>query len=97
MAHLSRSPGCPPLFTVHCSVADPGERPGGPGGLVPPHLFSNQTEAQRAEKIFGHRSPLYLRASMTPPPLPTLSEGLDQPLRFHCNKQSSIAITSRTP
>ena len=36
-----------------CSVANPGKWHGGPGGgLVPAHLFLDQTEAQRAEKIF---------------------------------------------
>ena len=46
------------------SVADPGERPGGPG----PPLFLDQTKARRVEKNFLETCP--------PPPLP-LSKGLD--------------------
>ena len=41
---------------------------GGPGG---PPLFLDQTEAQRAQKIFSETGPLpYLRAWMTVPPPP---------------------------
>ena len=36
------------------AVADLGE---GPGGLVPPPLFLDQNEAQRAEKIFFEAAP----------------------------------------
>ena len=53
---------------------------GGPGG---PPLFLDQTEAQRAQKIFSETGPLpYLRAWMTvpPPQPPPLSERLDPPL-----------------
>ena len=49
------------------SVADPGGEPGGPA----PRLFLDQTEARRAEKrLFGDRSPPYLRVWMTAPPPP---------------------------
>ena len=46
------------------SVADPGERPGGPG----PPLFLDQTKARRVEKNF---------LETCPTPLPPLSKGLD--------------------
>ena len=48
------------------------------GPPVPPPLFFDQNEAQRAEKNFFGDRPPYLRVWMTPPPL--LSEGLDRPL-----------------
>jgi len=56
-------------------VVDPRE---GPGGPTP--LFLDQTEAQRAEKIFLRLSPppAYLRALDNLHP--RLSEGLDEPL-----------------
>ena len=55
-------------------VADPEE---GLGGLGPPPLFLDQTEARRAEKIlFGDRG----QDLEDHPPAP-LSEGLDLPLR----------------
>ena len=49
-------------------MADPGD---GPGGPAPPPLFLDQTEAQRAEKIFlGHRpAPLSQGLDDPPPPL----------------------------
>ena len=50
------------------SVADPGERPGGPG----PPLFLDQTKARRVEKNFLETCPppppLYLRVWMITPP-----------------------------
>ena len=61
-------------------MADPGERP-----APAPLLFSDQTEAQRAEKFFCEiaPSPLSLGLDNRPPlpPPPHLSEGLDPPLR----------------
>ena len=48
-------------------VMDPGE---GPGGSAPP-VFLDQTEAQRAKKIFFESVP------------PPLFEGLDPPLCGH--------------
>ena len=56
----------PPINRGVCTLADPGEGPGGPGG--PPPLFLDQTEARRAEKIFwGAPGPPYLRVWMTAP------------------------------
>ena len=55
---------------VPCSVADPGEGPGGGGPL-----FVDQTEVRRAEKFFSRTTPLppYLRVWKTPPPPPLIS------------------------
>ena len=53
----------PPINRGVCTLADPGE---GPGGPRPPPLFLNQTDARRAEKMFG--------GGGTGPPL---SQGLD--------------------
>ena len=62
------------------TLADPGERSGGPG----PPFFLDQTEARRAEKkIFKTAFPLSQGLDdchPPPPPLPSLSEGLDPPL-----------------
>ena len=54
------------------------------GRSPPPHLFLDQTEARRAEKIFfdtGH--PLLCKGlnDRPPPPTPTLSQGLDLALK----------------
>ena len=55
------------------TVADPGDGPGG----TPPPLFLDQTEAQRAKKLF------FWRPAFPPPqpPLPPLSQGLDPALQ----------------
>ena len=63
-----------------------GSRGGAQGAS--PRSFLDQTEAQRAKKIFLRPStpppprPFYLTVWMTPPP-PPLSQGLDPPL--NCN------------
>ena len=52
------------------TVADPGEGPG-----LPPPLFLDQTNVQRAEKCFFF-------ATGPPSPPPHLVEGLDPPLSY---------------
>ena len=49
----------------HDSVADPGE---GPGGPPPPPLILDQTEPQRAEKLFWETHPLSKGLDDFPPP-----------------------------
>ena len=68
-----------------------GESRGGARGGPPP-LFLDQTEARRAEKIWGgDRAPPYLRVWMTaPPPLPS-SEGLDPPLMYVAETIGSLS------
>ena len=61
------------------TVADPGEGPGGPP--TPPPLFLNQTEAQRAKKIFFKTRPT-LSQGVDDRALP-LSEGLHPPLEYN--------------
>ena len=65
-------------------VMDPGEGPGGPAPPAP--IFLDQTEAQRAKKIFFESVPQH--------PPPPLSEGLDPPypLKLTCE---SIFFTFR--
>ena len=60
-------------------MADPGKGPG------PPPLFSDQTEARRADKIFFvDHPPLSKGLDDRPPPPPPLSQGLDPALlRVH--------------
>jgi len=65
-----------------------GGRARGVPGVPGPSLFLDQTEAQRAEKIFPRpASPLFLRVWVTPPPPapPPLSQGLDPALFFIYN------------
>ena len=59
------------------TVPDPGDRPGRPGSP----LFLDQSEAQRAEKIWGEDQPPlpYLRVWINNHP-PSLSQGLDPAL-----------------
>ena len=78
-----------------CSVADPGKRHGGPGGPgLCPFIFRPNWGPKGWKNFLIPLLPPYLRVWMNPPPL---SEGVDLPLWFHCNKQSSIAIASNTP
>ena len=60
-------------------VMDPGEGPGTPA--PPPPIFLDQTEAQRAKKIFFETAPPLCQGldDWAPP----LSEGLDPPLCGH--------------
>ena len=53
--------------------------PGGGGGGRAPHIFLDQTEAQRAEKIFFQTGPPHF-ISGSGWPGPPLSPGLDPPL-----------------
>jgi len=89
-----------PSFTANTPVADPGERPRGeaqgacppptPAPQARPPLFSDQTEAQRAERIiFQDPSPPYLRVWMTRRPF---CEGLD-PLLHSITCSQSHAVT----
>lgn len=65
-------------YSVYISLADPGERPGGPSSL-----FSDQTGARRAEKIFfGDPSPNSPSKGLDDQTPSTLSEGLDPALYF---------------
>ena len=52
-------------------MANTGEGPGAAPAPAPPPLFLDQTEARRAEKIWGETRP----PAVPPPPL--LSKGLD--------------------
>ena len=66
-------------------MAGPGEELGGGGGGWQPPLFLDQTEAQRAKKIFFLRPGPPLSECLDdrhkpPPPHPALSEGQDLPL-----------------
>ena len=51
----------------------------GPGARPPPHLFSDQTEARRAEKNFT-TAPSPLSQDLDDPPPAPLSGGMDPPL-----------------
>ena len=62
----------PPINRGVCTLADPGE---GPGGAHPP-LFLDQTEARRAEKILGGGTGPPLSQGLDDCPR-LLSEGLD--------------------
>ena len=64
--------------SIYSTVADPGE---GPGGVRPPPLFLDQTEARRAEKHFFGRPPPPLSKDLDD--RPPLSQGLDSAIQHH--------------
>ena len=72
------------------SVADPGEGPGGGGGVAP-SLCLDQTAAPRAKRIFlGGGPPLYLRVWITEPPPPYLKVWIQ-----HCKYYYFICLALR--
>ena len=67
-------------------MANTGEGPGAAPAPAPP-LFLDQTEAQRAEKIWGETSP-----PAVPPPRLLLSKGLDDRLHLISRSGSGTAL-----
>ena len=58
---------------VPCSVADPGEGPGGGGPL-----FVDQTEVRRAEKFFSRTTPLPPYLSLSKDPALLVCQSIDR-------------------
>ena len=66
----------PPINRGVCTLADPGEGPGGPGGPPPPPpFFLNKTKPQKPQKCLGGDRPPLSQGLDDRPHL--LSEGLD--------------------
>ena len=78
--------------TVHNWTSEWWIQGRGPGGLDP-LLFLDQTEVQRAERIFFGDPPPYQRFWMTVPP--PLSQGLDAalPAFLICTKSCYLYLT----